>query len=80
MPRTLNIPVHLFFSQKIRTQLPKFKADDSVGIVFEPLQALSISYTPRQAFNLQNSLMTLAIVLARYSCKGKGSESITIQG
>lgn len=80
MPRTLNGSVYPFLSQKIRTSLPKFKANDSVYIVSRPLRTLNASYTPHQAFNLPISLITLAMVLAYYYCGDKGSKSITMRG
>ncbi len=79
MLRTLNGSVHPFFSRKIRTLLPKFRANGSICIVSGPLQAFSASYTPCRAFNLHSLLITLAMTLARCYCEDEGGKSITIQ-
>ena len=77
--KTLNGPVHLFFSQKIRTSLPKFRANGNVYIVSGPLRVLIASYTPRRAFNLHSSLVALAMALAHCCCKAEGGEFIIMQ-
>lgn len=79
MPRTLNNSFYPFFSSKIRTSLPKFKANDSVYIVSGPLWALSVSCIPCQAFNLHTLLIALAMILAHCCCEGQGGKSIIMR-
>ncbi len=80
MLRTLNGPVHPFFSQKIRTSLPKFRANGSVCIMSGLLQVLSASCTPRYTCNLYSSLIVLAMILACCYCEGEGGKFITMRG